>query len=160
MTHDVALAEARLAVREFDDASAWYGAGPLATPFGADVWVYDEDLVRVLLVNHPWRGWVPPGGKVEPGETPREGAVRELFEETGLRVTPLPRPAAVAVRSYGPGLPPTLGFSYTAIGDSAAALNPEPGQPAAWTPLASDWATYFPEDADRIRWHATWLGRQ
>ena len=26
-----------------------------------------------------------PGGRVEPGETPRAGAGRELFEETGVR---------------------------------------------------------------------------
>jgi 8-oxo-dGTP pyrophosphatase MutT (NUDIX family) len=31
--------------------------------------------------------WITPGGGIDPGETPREAAVRELFEETGLRVT-------------------------------------------------------------------------
>jgi 8-oxo-dGTP pyrophosphatase MutT (NUDIX family) len=35
----------------------------------------------------PERGtyWFTPGGGLDPGESPREGAVRELFEETGLR---------------------------------------------------------------------------
>jgi 8-oxo-dGTP pyrophosphatase MutT (NUDIX family) len=32
--------------------------------------------------------WVTPGGGLEPGESPVQGAVRELFEETGLRVDP------------------------------------------------------------------------
>jgi 8-oxo-dGTP pyrophosphatase MutT (NUDIX family) len=31
--------------------------------------------------------WITPGGGIDPGETPREAAVRELYEETGLRVT-------------------------------------------------------------------------
>lgn len=28
--------------------------------------------------------WIPPGGKFEPGETPEECVVREVYEETGL----------------------------------------------------------------------------
>lgn len=43
---------------------------------------------QVLLLERrkpPFPGlWVAPGGKVEPGESPAEGAVRELREETGL----------------------------------------------------------------------------
>lgn len=40
---------------------------------------------RVLFVEHPERGWEIPGGHVEPGETPDEAMLRELYEETGLR---------------------------------------------------------------------------
>ena len=31
--------------------------------------------------------WITPGGGIDAGETPAAAAVRELFEETGLRVT-------------------------------------------------------------------------
>ena len=45
---------------------------------------------RVLLVrraNEPSRGlWSVPGGRIEPGESAREAAVREVREETGLEV--------------------------------------------------------------------------
>lgn len=34
------------------------------------------------------RWWFTPGGGLDDGETPAEGAARELFEETGLRVAP------------------------------------------------------------------------
>jgi len=42
-----------------------------------------------LLLARKRRGFgagklVAPGGKVEPGETPAQGALRELYEETGL----------------------------------------------------------------------------
>ena len=46
---------------------------------------------RVLLAQRPEGKslaglWEFPGGKVDPGETPRRAAARELFEETSLRV--------------------------------------------------------------------------
>ena len=48
---------------------------------------------RVLLIeraNEPLKGeWSLPGGALEVGETLEEGVVREVEEETGLRVTPV-----------------------------------------------------------------------
>lgn len=53
--------------------------------------VRDED--KVLLVNRPNRkgfpGWIGPGGKVDFPESLTEGAIREVWEETGLRVNDL-----------------------------------------------------------------------
>jgi ADP-ribose pyrophosphatase YjhB (NUDIX family) len=47
---------------------------------------------RLLLIRRgqePGRGlWSLPGGRVEPGETDHEAVVREVAEETGLRVRP------------------------------------------------------------------------
>jgi 8-oxo-dGTP pyrophosphatase MutT (NUDIX family) len=33
--------------------------------------------------------WLTPGGGLKPGESPAQGAARELFEETGLRIDPV-----------------------------------------------------------------------
>jgi 8-oxo-dGTP pyrophosphatase MutT (NUDIX family) len=47
-----------------------------------------DDQGRMLLVQHTEGGaWLPPGGSIEPGERPADAAVREIWEETGLRVT-------------------------------------------------------------------------
>lgn len=42
---------------------------------------------RVLLARHAEGNvWLLPGGSIEPGETPADAAVREMWEETGLFV--------------------------------------------------------------------------
>jgi 8-oxo-dGTP diphosphatase len=52
--------------------------------------VVRDDRGRLLLVRRgtePAKGrWAVPGGRIEPGETAVEAVVRELVEETGLRV--------------------------------------------------------------------------
>ena len=50
-----------------------------------------EDKI-LFLKRHPDKPhgdtWTIPGGKLEPGETPRQGAAREVFEEAGILITP------------------------------------------------------------------------
>ena len=153
LTVDAAVADTRRAMMQFDDAQVWLDQarqGPMA-PLAAEVWVTDPSYGHVLLVRHRVRGWVPPGGTVESGETPREAAARELVEETGRRGDLLPVPAAVTVRSYRADWEPTLGLAYGAILDREMPLGGERDQPAQWFALHEDWGSVFPEDRDRIR---------
>lgn len=151
-TVEAAVADARLAAMQFDDAQAWLRVRPtLTAPLAAEVWVTDPAYSHVLLVRHRVRGWVPPGGTVEPGETPRAAAARELVEETGVSGDLLPMPAAVAVRSYRADWEPTLGLSYGAVIGRDAPLGGEAGQPPKWVNLAEEWDSAFPEDRARIR---------
>jgi 8-oxo-dGTP pyrophosphatase MutT (NUDIX family) len=47
---------------------------------------YDK-LGRALFIKHrDTELWVAPGGMIEPGESPADAAVREMWEETGLHV--------------------------------------------------------------------------
>lgn len=52
---------------------------------GGSVLVMRRDDIPTI----PWPGmWDLPGGGIEPGESPEDCALREVFEETGLRLSP------------------------------------------------------------------------
>ncbi|MER8233150.1 NUDIX hydrolase [Streptomyces sp. NPDC094049] len=58
--------------------------------YTADIVAVTEDR-RVLLIQRGWEPyqghWALPGGHVDEGETALRAAVRELEEETGVRIT-------------------------------------------------------------------------
>lgn len=63
--------------------------GPIACA-GAIVHDQTGRLLLIQRANPPGRGlWSLPGGRVEPGESDENAAVREVAEETGLLVRPL-----------------------------------------------------------------------
>lgn len=67
---------------------AQIGESLLLTP-AAGVAVFDQEGC-LLLLRHVHDGkWGTPGGGMEPGESPEEGARREVVEETGLQLPDL-----------------------------------------------------------------------
>ncbi len=54
--------------------------------FCVTVYVVDRKKRFLMLLNRKLNKWVPPGGKVDRNETPDEAAVRECFEETGVKI--------------------------------------------------------------------------
>jgi 8-oxo-dGTP pyrophosphatase MutT (NUDIX family) len=64
---------------------------PTTETLAAGVLLFDEQD-RVLLVDPTYKpGWEFPGGVVEPGEAPARAGMREVAEETGIRLREVPR---------------------------------------------------------------------
>ncbi|MEU2376864.1 NUDIX hydrolase [Streptomyces misionensis] len=64
---------------------------PTAETLAAGVLLFDE-RDRVLLVDPTYKpGWEFPGGVVERGEAPARAGMREVAEETGIRMGEVPR---------------------------------------------------------------------
>ena len=54
--------------------------------FTATGFVFDDDG-KILMVKHKKLGvWLPPGGHIDENELPCDAVVREVFEETGVKV--------------------------------------------------------------------------
>jgi 8-oxo-dGTP diphosphatase len=63
------------------------GTPPMATPRTAAGVLFRDADGRVLLVKPSYKdGWDIPGGYVEPGESPKQAARREVSEELGIDV--------------------------------------------------------------------------
>lgn len=58
--------------------------------FTSSTYILEDN--KVLLIFHKkLQKWLPPGGHIDPNETPPEAAVREAFEETGLHIEIIPQ---------------------------------------------------------------------
>lgn len=128
----------------------------------ANAWVFDRDLSAVLLVCHPRFSWTIPGGHLDPGEAPVDGARRELAEETGLHAELC---TEVPVALVATMLPPAGGhpghvhytLSYAFYADRDAQLCGEDGQPVRWFDLGGELPEGFFGDNHHAHRHAALL---
>lgn len=63
-----------------------HNASPLVHQFVASGFIVTPDRSATLLIWHrKLKKWLQPGGHLDAGELPHEGALREVLEEVGLR---------------------------------------------------------------------------
>ncbi len=90
-----ALALVSYLMRSSGSAAAPLTVSPRGQPVVASASILLDRQDRVLLLRRgPTAPWMPgrwnlPGGNIDPGETPREAAVREAKEEAGVRIQDL-----------------------------------------------------------------------
>jgi 8-oxo-dGTP diphosphatase len=95
----------------------------------AGVLAFHGDQLVLVREEYPtWGGafWNVPSGRVEDGESPAEGAARELAEETGLVVDPADLAVVSTVASTG-GPEESRAWNYTVdvVSSTIAVLDPD-----------------------------------
>ncbi|SDI58734.1 NUDIX hydrolase [Nonomuraea jiangxiensis] len=121
-----------------------------------------DETGRTLLtcIDREGRGWDIPGGHLEPGETPPEAAARELYEETGLRLTSSDL-SVFAWERIELHEPPPADYRYAALTYMVMfrARLPRPGAPtrppAGSESTHAEWLSYA--DISRLCAGRSWL---
>ncbi|MCL1899391.1 MAG: NUDIX domain-containing protein [Promicromonosporaceae bacterium] len=115
----------------------------------ARVLILDDDgralLVRGHDADQPSRSWwFTVGGGIAAGETPVEAAARELFEETGLRLSPADLQGPILTRE---GL-----FHFFAETCRQVETFFLARVPAGWEPSQAGWTTQERHLLDELAW--------
>ena len=94
------------------------------------------------LLDVPVIRWITPGGGVEDHESHAEGAIRELFEETGLLVSDVGEPVFTisGQRTFANGQEQTTYSEYFVVRTSA------------FEPITDHWMENEFDDIKDVRW--------
>lgn len=54
---------------------------------GAKTFIFYQDKILLARLGYAHKSWVLPGGGIDRGESPLEAAVREAYEEVGIKIS-------------------------------------------------------------------------
>jgi 8-oxo-dGTP diphosphatase len=133
------------------------GARPPTVSPGAAGVLYVDDTGRVLLVHPSYKPyWDLPGGIIEPGESPRDAARRELHEKLGCQALPVGDLLVVDFLPAKDGRPASMRYVFGCLWNSPSGAVPfdiQPGEIDAWA-----WST--PEQQTERQLEAPILARR
>jgi 8-oxo-dGTP diphosphatase len=124
------------------------GSSPFACSLVAVVWT-DQVL---LGFNTSRQQWELPGGSIEPGESAREAALRELAEETGISTTKASLVARAEFK-FGSEAAKYLAAVFTVFLEEVPVLVPSDELKSFiwWEPTIEMWNGLCPLDAEVAR---------
>lgn len=124
------------------------------------IFTYEDRNLKVLLIRRgldPFKGeWAFPGGFLRINETARQGALRELFEETKLKDAPIRELGVFSDVDRDPR-ERTITIAWYALVRPHEVLGGDDAEEAAWFPidelpeLAFDHAKIFEAAMERLR---------
>jgi 8-oxo-dGTP diphosphatase len=110
------------------------GSEGLVRAAGGVVWRERDGRIEVVLVHRPaYDDWTLPKGKVEPGESDEEAALREVQEEAGVGCRLGPELASTQYRDRNGRLKVVRYWAMTVISGEVHAQNEV--DDARWVPL-------------------------
>lgn len=144
------LVVARVPVSEQERSDRFIASLPFKLVTAAVV-CRDDDGRLLCVFDTYRRHWTIPGGVVDAGEDPRAGAVREAFEESGMRVR-----AGALLGVFSIATPDRLLLAYAARPVEPA--GPEVVRPRTRQPQEVGEVTWLPVDEAlaRLNHHTRW----
>lgn len=129
---------------------------------GGVVWrCTDDATVEVVLIHRPrYHDWTFPKGKRDPGETDKQCAVREVFEETGL-IVKLGDELAGTGYIDRKGRPKQVRYWTMTVVDAVAFEPGDEVDEVVWVPVAQvKGLLTYPRDTAVLKSFRSWLDRR
>lgn len=131
---------------------------PLKTTYCGSTFIIDPKRQKILLIYHKrFQNWIQPGGHLRPGETPEAGAIRQAFEETGVKVKLLKNKPFI-IEEYNNFVGHIIDYQYVAVPveDNQPLINSEESFTLDWFSLEElEHIPVFPDVKTKARMFLT-----